>query len=298
MAGGSPRVPEARRDPASACPICGAPGGRAVFREQGVDLLRCPDCRHVRSTWVPADLEAYWGDHDVPPYGPDHVEPYWYHARLPSYREFFRRFARRPGRLVDVGAGFGYFVRFAREQGWDAEGWEISPGAVEWSRRHVGTEGLHAGRVEDAGIPEKSVDVVTLWDVIEHLEDPGALVRWARGVLRPGGLLLLQTPNVDFQLVRARALRRLRGLGEDAKLMEARDHLNDFTFESMRRMLDAAGYARVDFHVMLPTFTVAGDRGRAGVAAKLGWYAIARALHAASGGRWNVSNSIHAIARV
>jgi len=290
-------------DPVAACPVCGEPGGRRVFREAGIDLLRCATCRHVRSTWVPEDAEGYWGADVVPSYGPDHVEPYWYHARVPSYREFFARFAPRPGRLVDVGAGFGYFVRFARERGWDAEGWEISPGAVEWSRRHVMAEGLHAGRVEDAGLPEKSVDVVTLWDVIEHVEDPVALVAWAHGVLRPGGLLFLQTPNVDFQLVRARLLRRLRGVGEEATLMEARHHLNDFSFASMTRMLEATGYARHEFHVLRPTYTIAGGHGRLagsglGTAIKLGWWAASRGLHTVSGGRWNVSNTIHAAAWV
>jgi len=269
-----------------------------VFRERGIDLLRCGGCRHVRSTFVPASEAGYWGADPVGALRPEHVEPYWHDARLPSYREFDRRFAAWRGRLVDVGAGFGYFVRFAREHGWEAEGWEISSAAVDWSRRHVGTEGLHAGRVQDAGIPEKSVDVVTLWDVIEHVEDPVGLLRWTRGVLRPGGLLFLQTPNVDFQLVRARLLRHLRRAPHDVLLMEARDHLNDFSFRSMRSALDRAGYEHADFLVMLPTFSLAGGQGRLGKLAKLGWWALARGLHGASHGRWNVSNSIHAAARV
>jgi len=221
---------------------------------------------------------------------------YWHDARLPVYREFLRRFDAYRGRLVDVGAGLGFFVKAAREAGWEAEGWEVARPAVEWGRKELGLTALHEGRVQDVPFAPGTVDAVTLWDVIEHLPDPLETLAWARGVLRPGGLLFLQTPNVDFQLRRARLMRRLRGTGEESNLLEARDHVNDFTYRSMEEPLGRAGFSSWRFLVMRPTYLLAGGRGRLGTAAKLGWWQLARALFVVSGGRVRISNTIHVVA--
>ena len=280
---------------ALSCPICSAGRGRAVWREIGIQLLRCPGCRHVWSDYQqPGPGDHYWGD--ARPAVDGAQERYWYHARRPCYRQFLRRFASMRGHVVDVGAGLGFFVKEALEAGWRAEGWEMSPGAVAWGRGQIGISALHAGRVEEAGLAPGSVDAITLWDVIEHLPDPVSLLRWAHETLRPGGLLFLQTPNVDFQLVRARLQRRLRGLSEEVSLLEASEHLNDFSVRSMRAALAKAGFERSRFLVMLPTLSLAGGSGRVGAAAKLGWWGVAAAVHAVSGGRANLSNTLHVAA--
>lgn len=278
------------------CPICAASGGSEVFREVGVVLVRCPSCRHVHSTHeLAGGGDHYWGD------GPVEIDEesqhYWSTARMPCYRQFLSRYAADRGRIVDVGAGLGFFVKAAKDAGWDAHGWEMSRGAVAWGSEHLGLDSLHAGPVEEGGIAPGSIDVLTLWDVIEHLPDPVALLRFAHEVLRPGGLVFLQTPSVDFQLRRATLQRRLRGLGEDVGLMEARDHLNDFTPSSIRVALESAGFTDVRFEILWPTLSLAGGRSLAGGGLKLAWWALARGLFFLSRGRWNVSNTLHVTAR-
>jgi 2-polyprenyl-3-methyl-5-hydroxy-6-metoxy-1,4-benzoquinol methylase len=280
--------------PAAPCPICGEGEARRAFREQGVDLLRCRACGHVRSTWAAdPDYAGYWGEGTSAEATLDATAHYWNEARLPVYREFLRRFAGQRGRLLDVGCGIGFFVKAARDAGWDAHGSEISPVAVRLGRERLDLSTLHAGRVEDAGFSPGSFDAITLWDVIEHVTDPVALLAGLRRLLRPGGLLFVQTPNVAFHLRRARALQLLRGGDESLNMLEVKDHLNDFTPRSLRLAAERAGFDRTQGLVLRPTYSLGGGRARAGVALKLAWYALARALFAASRGRVQISNTLH-----
>ena len=276
------------------CPICGGAEARRVWRERGVELLRCLGCGHVRSTWQAGpDYAGYWGDSAVSENSLAAHSDYWYRARVPVYREFLRRFSAYCGRLLDVGCGIGFFVKVARDAGWDAHGSEVSPVAVRIGREQLGLAQLHVGRVEDAGFVQGSFDAITLWDVIEHVPDPVSLLIELRRLLRPGGLLFVQTPNVNMQLLRARVVRCMRGKDEGCNTLEVKDHLNDFTPGSLRLAVQRAGYAHSRVFVLLPTFSLAGGRGRFGVAAKLGWYGLARGVFVLSGRRLHISNTIH-----
>jgi SAM-dependent methyltransferase len=90
------------------------------------------------------------------------------------------------GRLLDVGAGRGRFVASARAAGWDASGIEPSPRA---SAPHVEPVGLEAAQFAE-------LDAITLWHVLEHLEDPAGALRRLHGWLAPGGVLLVGVPNL------------------------------------------------------------------------------------------------------
>ncbi len=86
-----------------------------------------------------------------------------------------------PGRrLLDIGCGKGQFVGVAREVGWDAWGVEFDEGAVE-TARHAGSQTVFAGSLDHPDLPAV-FDVITLWDVIEHLQDPRGVLAQA---LRP-----------------------------------------------------------------------------------------------------------------
>jgi len=136
-----------------------------------------------------------------------------------------------PGKLVDVGAYTGVFVEIAAQHGWDAYGVEPSQWAVAQARER----GLHMieGTLASPELTDASFDVVTMWDVIEHVADPlGELVQADR-LLKPGGLLVVHTMDIDSGFA------RLMG-GRWPWLMEM--HIYYFSRRTLKHLLEKAGF--------------------------------------------------------
>lgn len=133
--------------------------------------------------------------------------------------------------LLDVGAYIGVFVEVAAAVGWAAQGVEPS----EWAAAEAQRRGLNVqiGTLETARLPEASFDVVTLWDVIEHVVDPAAELDRARRLLRPGGWLVVHTMDIDAPVARLMGKRW-------PWLMDM--HLYYFSARTLGQMLAEHGY--------------------------------------------------------
>jgi len=137
-------------------------------------------------------------------------------------------------RLLDVGAYCGYFVDVAGQAGFRAEGTELSAWAVAQARALGVT--MHDGTLAERAASDDRYDVVTMWDVVEHLVDPRTELEAAYRLLEPGGVLHLST--IDASSLVARALGR-----RWPWLMDM--HLYYFDRASITRLLGQAGF-RVD----------------------------------------------------
>lgn len=100
------------------------------------------------------------------------------------------------GRLLDVGCAAGTFLDMARDRGFDVFGVEPTPYTAEAARTKHGLN-VFPGTLEEARFDQSSFDVVTLFHVIEHTPSPRKLLLEIHRVLRPGGLICLETPCVD-----------------------------------------------------------------------------------------------------
>jgi 2-polyprenyl-3-methyl-5-hydroxy-6-metoxy-1,4-benzoquinol methylase len=99
------------------------------------------------------------------------------------------------GKLVDVGCGIGGFMAVMRDLGWEVEGVEPDPEAARIAREERGLK-VRVGTLEGANLSPESQDVITMSHVIEHLPDPSGSLKQCYTLLRPGGLLVVVTPNV------------------------------------------------------------------------------------------------------
>lgn len=141
------------------------------------------------------------------------------------------RYTSPPGRLLDFGCGWGFFLGAAGEQGWEMYGLEPLPGHALYTRGKVGANVI-TDILRDGTFPENYFDVITAFQVFEHLPDPaGDLARLSQA-LRPGGIMLVEVPNIDTWSVRLLGKRHRHYVP---------DHLNFFSAETLGRLFVAVG---------------------------------------------------------
>ncbi|OQW90524.1 MAG: hypothetical protein BWK79_19645 [Beggiatoa sp. IS2] len=100
-----------------------------------------------------------------------------------------------PGKLLDVGCGDGRFLVHMHDKGWEVEGTDFDPGAVETVRKQLNLT-VHLGNLADIHYPDQYFDAITLKHVIEHIPKPLELLIECRRILKPSGQLVLVTPNM------------------------------------------------------------------------------------------------------
>jgi 2-polyprenyl-3-methyl-5-hydroxy-6-metoxy-1,4-benzoquinol methylase len=141
------------------------------------------------------------------------------------------------GRLLDVGANVGTFVRHARDR-FDAIGIEPNATTVAWARAHGGAA-VELGSIftEVPGYLGR-FDAITLFDVIEHVADPAAALRQCRRYLAPGGRLFVTTPDMGSAGARL--------LGRHWYYIDVEQHISMFSASSLTRLLAAHGFRVID----------------------------------------------------
>ena len=140
------------------------------------------------------------------------------------------------GRLMDVGAGNGAFLRRMADLGWQVEGVDTDPAAVERSR-DLGLE-IHPGTLASRRHPDGRFDAITMSHLIEHVHDPAGLLRECHRILRPGGRLVVVTPNGESW--------GHRRFGPNWRGLEPPRHIHVFTPRALRRLVASAGFGNVD----------------------------------------------------
>lgn len=198
-----PSTSAARRD----CPVCGSARVAHFLTATDNGLLRRTDvflpvyrCRSCDVFFLnpppPAEIgREYFAD----AYAMRTSNIYYdeeFKARTGQLRlELLSRYGVSGGKLLDVGCGKADFVNLARKGGWDAWGVELDAGACDLARKHFGLQTVLNGSMDHPDLPAQ-FDVITLWDVIEHVPDPVGVLRQAADRLRKGGIVMVRTANI------------------------------------------------------------------------------------------------------
>lgn len=220
-----------------ACPICAGTRSVAVRELGRHTVYACPSCG-VQFEWPqPSDQDldriydrGYYDSWDLAD-GEDATRGI---KRL-TFARYLDALPGRvsPGRCLDVGCATGFFLEVAQARGWDVWGADYSPYAVEVALKKFDQYRIHCGGFESAGHPAAFFDLVTMFDVLEHLRDPRRALAEAARITRREGLLLLTTPNVSG------LMRRLMGRFWPHYKVE---HLYYFGPGALRSLLEDAGY--------------------------------------------------------
>jgi 2-polyprenyl-3-methyl-5-hydroxy-6-metoxy-1,4-benzoquinol methylase len=227
----------------AACPLCGPiearPAG-AVTRDGATSaFVRCPSCG-LLFVWPRPSREAIHAYYRAQGSGTSYAtleervrdEAELYDARFSRRLNEIARYASPPGKLLDVGCQMGLFLAAAQRRGWAVQGVELTEEAAAEARRRTGAA-IWRGELAHAQHAAGSFDVVTCWHLIEHLLDPVALLREARRILKPGGLLALETPNI--------ASSNFRRQGLEWEYVIPPEHINYFDAATLGRAVTQAG---------------------------------------------------------
>ena len=152
-----------------------------------------------------------------------------YNSRLSLIESLYPR----KGNLLDVGCGAGFFLNVAKERGWSCHGMEILPEYIKYAQESFGLKNIRLESLDEfITFNTNSFDVITLWDLIEHLRNPLNSLKKIYHILKPGGLLVIWTPNVKNAIF-------LKEKWTGYKILQ---HFYFFSGDSLKSMLGKAGF--------------------------------------------------------
>jgi 2-polyprenyl-3-methyl-5-hydroxy-6-metoxy-1,4-benzoquinol methylase len=212
-----------------ACPVCASPRLRPLRRYAKAHLIRCAECGLTFSGRYPSDAELA-GHYEH--YGHAWVDSPITRRRYAELLDTFEPY-RQTNRLLDVGCGAGFFLEEAHKRGWETHGNEFSRHALKLAN----SRGLSVvfGPIARETYPGASFDVVTSFEVFEHVRDPREQSSLIARLLRPGGLLYCTTPN--FNSLSRRILR------DRWSVIEYPEHLIYYTPKTIRSWLEREGFS-------------------------------------------------------
>jgi len=222
------------------CTFCSGPSA-TVFAVKGVDVLDCASCGH-RFAGIDAD-EKHTAEHYADDYftgGGAGYSDYSSEAEMLIKRGgmYARLIGRHtpPGRMLDVGAAAGYILKGFQNEGWGGVGLEPNAAIADLGRGEFGLD-ICQGTLESFATEEK-FDLVSMIQVAAHFYDPAASFEKAYELLKPGGMLLIETWD--------RGSLSARTLGKHWHEYSPPTVLHWYSKVWLERYLERLGFTRID----------------------------------------------------
>jgi 2-polyprenyl-3-methyl-5-hydroxy-6-metoxy-1,4-benzoquinol methylase/uncharacterized protein YbaR (Trm112 family) len=237
------------------CPVCESQKFESLFALKGSDVVRCSDCDTV---YVPSPLpevtnlyqSQYFSSKEGGQGYIDYAGEFQAHAKV-----FHRRFEKiealkgGTGLVLEVGCALGHAGAVAQKRGWDVVVTDISEFAVQKATTDFNLKGFVSptGKVP---VRANTFDVITAFDVIEHLSHPKEFLRSLHGALRGHGLLHISTPDVGSLSARI--------MGRHWYHLKPDEHLVYFNRSSLKTLLENCGFEILKMESSRKTLTLRG----------------------------------------
>ncbi len=286
------------------CPLCGSNEAYPALEWQGRRMVRCHGCSLVYRNPRPTASNVREN------YATERTSLGWEervgNRRSHQFHRFFDLFPGRPGRLLDIGCGYGFFLKIAEERGWETVGVDLDPKGISYAKERLQVNAL-LGDFRDFNFGDASFDLVTLWNVVECVPDPLELLHQLRPLLRVGGTVFIRTQNEPWQLLSFRLTSVLPRLGWNS-VFEKRPfptfvfHLISFSRSTLRLLLEQSGFVPLRVENSKPTqgdpYLGLGSRGELlFTLIKMAVHGLAQSAAFLSGGRWLIGPSLEAWGR-
>lgn len=238
------------------CKLCYS--GQLKRLDDSYNICQCSSCGYIFDNPRPSfdeihDYYAKPGKYD------EWLDELKLREKLWKKRFNLMRKWKKPGSLLDVGTGIGQFLNIVKDDFTEINGTEISDSAIHIAKERYGFD-IFQGSIEDIDFSNKTFDNITIFHVLEHVENPRAVIRKCQAVLTENGMLFIAVPN-DIQCLRAKRIEIFRKIGIyralskgvyglpkltlDGSLGEI--HLSHFTPEVLDSMLKREGFRVLEF---------------------------------------------------
>ena len=226
------RVNAATRWETISCPVCNGEHFIELFRKLDEPFVRCTDCGLVLIN--PRPVYA----HVLETYDSDYSKTYAGKAqkKLRRIRRWVKRVRKgyvQQGRWLDVGCSVGFVVLAAEEAGFEGHGVDVQSWGIDYGSRELKLARLRCGILEEQAYPADYFDVISLYDVIEHVPDLNRLVAELKRILKQGGVIDMITPDIGHW--------RVPGTLSDWQEIKPSEHLYYFNRHSLSRLLARHG---------------------------------------------------------
>lgn len=222
------------------CPLCEVDETKPVFIKEGFKFVICDSCglmyvnpqadsEKLRSWYEHCKSADMWVDMILQSDQQLDFDRKKFHECC----EVLERLNYGPGNVIDVGCSLGNFLEVARDRGWETIGLELNQKAVKHATETLGLD-VRPQLLHEAELKENSFDVLTLWEVLEHVPDPDALLKDCRKYIRQGGTIAILVPNKNALSARI--------MQEHCSCFGGRNHLWYFSEDTLTELLKKNGF--------------------------------------------------------
>lgn len=233
----------------TACLLCGKDKKEPLLTKYGNRIVNCKNCGLIFVDPQPSssEIKKFYGKHyfklEEFTTLPRHTSGYrnylsskgifdkYYSDKLNTIEEI----TGKKGKVLDIGCSLGFFLEQARGRGWDTYGVDIS----EYAYRKAKKLGLKVflGNIEDAGFKANYLDVIVIFQTVEHFINPIKTLKLIYEILRPNGLIYITTPNIESLYTKL--------LGKSSFQFKSQEHLYYFSRSSIQILLEKTGFRQI-----------------------------------------------------
>ncbi len=218
------------------CPVCRNVEFVSYLKVNDFNLIRCKKCKLGITHPFPsteqslqANLETYNSEQRIQLYL---TKIDYFKKRYRKYLQNIRNY-KPQGKLLDVGCNIGLFLVTAKEEGFEATGIELNKECADYGVKNFELDIVN-DYLENRGFQDGTFDIVTMFDVLEHIPDMRNALGEVRRVLKKDGLLVVQLPNLDSIMARI--------TGSNWVWLTTPDHLYHFNPKNLSEFLLSNGF--------------------------------------------------------
>jgi 2-polyprenyl-3-methyl-5-hydroxy-6-metoxy-1,4-benzoquinol methylase len=231
------------------CRTCGSTQTIFYFAINNLHVIRCTECSHVflDTVHTESSIKSLYENYD------NQLKSSYFNGITAVTRNNIKKYLKHClnllscnniPTLLDIGCGIGTLMEEAKKNGFITEGVEICRGLAKIAAKNTEST-IHTDFLEKLPLPNEHYNVITMYDLLEHLKSPENELRHAHRILKRGGILFILCPN-DNAMVRIISnyiyFSTFHLISKPMKILYYRDHLSYFTKKSLTTLLEKNGF--------------------------------------------------------